>query len=235
MSRFTAILLAVFLSIPFAAHAQSESAFVGYAGLITTPVGGFTPVVSGKPNAGVKSTGLQLRVARWSFDGVDDNTTNIGAGLVLGRGRTRTVLEAGYLLSEGCNDCGIMMAGADLQYDLAQSTGSGATLVAMLNPAVGVGVPTEGGGSVVTVGLSLPLSASINAGTQLRVVPFVSPGFGFSWLSDSGDSQTGSRAMLGGGVSVGGQSSPLIVTVSARKIFLDGAPTIWGLGMGIAR
>ena len=235
MSRFTAGLLLVALSLPLAAHAQSESAFIGYAGLITTPVGGFTPVVSGKPNAGARSTGVQMRVARWAFEGVDDNTTNIGAGFVLSRGRSRTVLEAGYLISEGCDDCGIMMAGADLQFDLAQSAGSGATLVAMLNPAVGVGIPTEGGGAVVTVGLSLPLSASINAGSQLRLVPFVSPGFGFSWLSDSGESETGSRAMLGGGVSLGGQTSPVLVTVSARKIFLDGAPKIWGLGFSMGR
>lgn len=86
MSRFTALLLAVSFDAPVAAQAQSESDVIGYAGLVTTPVGAFTPVI-------------------------------------------------------------------------------------------GVGIPTEGGGSVVTAGLSLPLSASINAGTQLRVVPFVSPGF----------------------------------------------------------
>lgn len=41
--------------------------------------------------------------------------------------------------------------------------------------------------------------------------------------------------MLGGGVSLGSQTSPLLVTVSARKIFRDGAPTIWGLGLSMGR
>lgn len=165
------------------------------------------------------------------------NFTTIGAGLVLARGRARTALDVGFVNYDRCDaaDCGLIMAGADVQYDVKQFTGDNATFVVLLNPAVGVGVPRGGGASMLTAGMSVPLSASINAGSQLRLVPYVSPGFAFSRLADDGDSQTGSRATVAGGIGFGGQTSPLLVSFSARRIFFDGAPTIYSVGASFAR
>jgi hypothetical protein len=235
MSRVTAVLVAAALCLPVHTHAQSTGDFAGFFGLIFTPVGAFTPVASGKPNADARSSGVQFRVSKWQFAPDDDNTTNLGAGYVFTRGRARTAIEIGYVTNEQCDDCGLFMAGADVQYDLAQTTTSGATFVAALNPAIGVGIPREGGGNAMSAALSLPLSASINAGQKLRIIPFVSPGFGFGRLSGGGDAETGSRAMLAGGVSLGGQTSSMLLTAGARKIFLEGAPTIYGIGLVIAR
>lgn len=234
MSRLKTVVAMLALCLPHAASAQSENAFVGYFGLVFTPVGAFAPVVTGTLNAGATTKSVQLRVSTWQFDGADDRSTNIGAGLVLGRGRTRTALELGYIRNEQCSECGVLMAGADVQYDLAQSTGTSATLVAVLNPAFGMGIPTEGSGSVFTVRLGVPLSASISTGNSLRIVPFVAPGFGLSLITGSGDAETGYRATLAGGISLGSQSSPMLVSANVRKIFLEGSPTIYGLGVVFA-
>lgn len=238
MSRIRiALTLAVTATIafmPLASEAQSESAFVGWVGLIATPVGAFTPVVSGKPASG-KSLGLQARVSRWQFDVDDDNTTNIGLGVVLNRGRTRTVFELGASNVSGCGDCGMYMGGVDLHVDVAQQTSTSATYLLSVNPALGYGKPKEGDGSVLTLGLSVPMSASFNAGTSVRLVPFISPGLAASRLSSDGDSSNGSRAMLGGGLSIGGQQSPWIFTASARKVFLEETPTIYGIGLAFSR
>ena len=170
MFRITAALSTLMLSVSHDLHAQSESASAGFFGMILTPVGAFTPVVSGKPNTLARSTGAQLRLSRWQFGDGDDETTNIGAGIVLVRGRARTAIEVGYVRNEQCSECGVLMAGADLLFDLAHSTGSGPMLMASLNPAVGFGRPREGGGSAIGAGLSIPLSASLDAGSRLRVV-----------------------------------------------------------------
>lgn len=231
----TAVLgLAAIACAPLAIQAQSESAFVGWVGLVTTPVGAFAPVVTGRPLSG-KSFGVQVRTSHWQFAADDDNTTNVGVGAVINRGRTRTVLEVGTINVSGCGDCGAYMGGVDVHVDLAQKTNKGATYLVSLNPALGYGKPEEGGGSAFTLGLSLPMSASFNTGSSVRLVPFVSPGLAGSKLSFEGESSNGSRAMIGGGVSLGGQKSSWLVTASARKVFLEESPTIYGLGFSFAR
>ena len=227
--------IAMLIATPLATHAQSESAFAGWVGLVMTPVGAFTPVVTGRPAAGNRSTGLQVRTSRWQFAEDDDNTLNIGVGGVLNRGRTRSVLEVGMIKQADCSECDVFMAGVDLTVDLAQKSSGSTTWLVGLNPAFGYANPKEGSGNALTGALSLPLSASINTGSSVRFVPFVSPGYGFSRISGEGESSTGSRGMVAGGVSIGGQKSPWLATISARKIFLDETPTIFGVGLAFAR
>lgn len=238
MSRIRiALTLAVNAAIafmPLVSEAQSEGAFVGWVGLIATPVGAFTPVVTGRPASGT-SLGLQARASRWHFAANDDNTTNTSVGAVFNRGRTRTVLELGAANVSDCGDCGTYMGGVDLHVDVAQRSSTSATYLLSVNPALGYGKPKEGDGSVLTLGLSLPMSASFNSGSSVRLVPFLSPGFAASRLSSDGESSNGSRAMLGGGLSIGGQQSPWLVTASARKIFLEETPTIYGIGLSFSR
>lgn len=218
-------------------NAQSVSAVAGWVGLINTPVGALTPVVTGRTAASSPGTGAQIRVSNWQPNNSDDNTTSLGLGLVVNQGRARTVFEVGYITRTGCDECGGYMGGIDMQLDLAQSSvanGASSFMVA-LNPAVGVGVPEKGGSSVVTGGLSLPVSASVNAGANLRMVPFVSPGVSYSRFNGGGSSQTGSRAMVSGGLSVGSQRSAMLFTASARKVFIEDSPMIYGLGLVFAR
>lgn len=233
----TRSMVVALLMLPQVARAQSESAYVGFFGLAATPVGAFTPIISGRSASTQSGAAFQVRAANWSFDRSDESVTNIGVGAVIPRGRTRTTLEVGYGTTSNCDQCGVFMAGADVQFELTSPSASttGASVLVALNPALGLGVPQEGSGSAITAGMSLPVSASFNAGTSLRLVPFISPGFGFSRVSGEGDAQTGSRAMLAGGVSIGGQKSPVVVTASARRIFLDDAPTMYGIGLMIGR
>ena len=227
--------IATITCTPVVIHAQSESALVGWAGLVNTPVGAFAPVITGRPTSGNRSFGLQVRTSQWQFSEFDDNTRNIGLGAVLNRGRTRTVLELGAIKKKDCGECDVFMAGLDMRVDLAHSIKGRTTYLVAANPALGYGVPSEGSGNAFSIGLSVPVSASINAGSSVRLVPFLSPGYGGARFSGGGESETGSRAMLAGGLSLGGQKSAWLVTASARKIFLEEAPTIYGIGFTMTR
>ena len=229
------VAISVFICTPLVAQAQSVSAIVGWAGLISTPVGAFAPVITGRPASGNRSFGLQVRTSQWQFAENDDNTRNIGVGGVFNRGRTRTVLELGMIQKKDCSDCDVFMAGVDMQVDVAQRSKGRTTYLVAINPALGYGKPSEGSGSALSGAFSVPVSASIKTGSSVRLVPFVSPGFGGARLSGEGESETGSRAMLAGGLSIGGQKSPWVVTASARKIFLEETPTIYGIGFAITR
>lgn len=69
MSRLSAVLVGVALCVPPVVHAQFApgGAAIGYAGLLSTPVGAFAPIVTGKLNAGSRSTGAHARVARYDL------------------------------------------------------------------------------------------------------------------------------------------------------------------------
>jgi hypothetical protein len=66
------------------------------------------------------------------------------------------------------------------------------------------------------------------------VTPFLAPGVGFGRISGGGDSETGVRTMLGGGITVSGLG-PLQITASVRKVFLEEAPTLYGFAIGFGK
>ena len=83
--------IATITCTPLVTQAQSERALVGWAGLLTTPVGAFAPVITGRPASGNRAFGLQVRTSQWQFGEYDDNTTNIGIGassIAAGRARS---------------------------------------------------------------------------------------------------------------------------------------------------
>ena len=223
---------------PLESRAQSESAVVGWIGLITTPLGAFTPHAPTSAAPRGTSIGVQARYSHWQFDADDDNTTNVGAGLVIRRGAVRSAIELGRRSVKGCGDCASLMGGVDVHVGLLDRPLGGPVEIGVaINPALGYGQPESGesDGNAIAGALSVPVSLSVGAGSGLRVVPFVSPGFGFARLSGGGESSTGSRAMLSGGLALAGANTPVQLTASARRIFLDGAPTILGVGISVGR
>jgi hypothetical protein len=224
---------------PVQSHAQGESELAAWIGLITTPVGAFTPLAPTPRSAqGRTPIGVQARYSHWQFDEDDDNTNNFGAGLVIGRGPVRAALELGWRTVKDCGDCGHVMGGVDVEVGLLERTLDGAvTLGVALNPALGFARPGNRGNEITTLAgaLSVPISLSIPAGAVLRVVPFVSPGFGVGRVSGGGESSTGSRAMLAGGLAVGGLRAPVQLTASARKVLIADSPTVLGLGLSLGR
>jgi hypothetical protein len=226
-------------AVPRESEAQSENAFVGWIGLVTTPVGAFTPYApAGTAARGGTSVGVQARYSHWQFAADDDNTTNVGAGLVIGRGALRTAIELGRRTVKDCDDCASLMGGLDMHVGLLERALDGSmTLGLAINPALGFGQLGDSEDDVTSLAgaLSVPISLAVRAGSGVRVIPFVSPGFGLARLSGDGESSTGSRAMLSGGLALAGVNMPVQLTASARKIFMEEAPTVLGVGVSIGR
>lgn len=215
------------------AAAQSEKDFAGWVGLITTPVGALPPVIP-------TTTGMafQARYGHWQFASDDDNTSNYGIGLSLGAGRSRATVVLGYTTTKDCTDCGQMMAGFELHVPLVQGGGTQAGGIGIaLNPAVGYAKTTASDAelSFLSIAVSLPISVSVPLGASARIVPFVSPGAGMGRISGSGESQSGTRMLLGGGVVLADAVPRLQITGSFQKIFIDHGVTMFGLALTLGK
>ncbi|MDQ2766478.1 MAG: hypothetical protein M3Y30_04910, partial [Gemmatimonadota bacterium] len=86
-----------------------------------------------------------------------------------------------------------------------------------------------------TASTSAPLSLAIGRHSGIQLVPFVSPGFGWGHISGGGESASGSRFMLGGGLGIVGISSGVGLTLGAQKIFVDGGKTVFGAGITLSK
>jgi hypothetical protein len=69
----------------------------------------------------------------------------------------------------------------------------------------------------------------------MQVVSFLAPGFGYGRLAEGDENESGTRAALGGGVGLLNIGGGLGVNLGFRKIFLEEAPTQWGLGLSWSR
>lgn len=223
--------------------AQSENAVAGWVGLIVTPIGGLAPVILTTPRDGIsRGIGAQVRVSHWQFADDDDNTRNMSVGVTLPTGSGRATIEIGRTSKKGCPDCGATMAGAEMTFPLRSRTSaaSGATpseVEVGINPAIGYMTQSNDGETVSAMGfaLSIPVAFAVPVGAHARLVPFLSPGAGLGRVSGGGDSITGTRLMLGGGLALAGVGPGLQFTGSFRKIFMDGGPTVFGLGLTLGQ
>ena len=226
--------LAVALTLPTGrADAQTISEIAGWGGLMVTPVGALTPMGPAIA-ADTAPYRFQMRYGHWQFDTDDDNTHNLGLGIGLRTGHARTTFEFGYSHKTDCSGCNSWMLGADVDIPLTPApSGNAVGWRIALNPALGFAKPSDGSGSAASAAVSLPVSAALPM-SQWILAPFVSPGYGYGRLSGDGDSEGGTRAMLAGGVTLASTQSQVRVTFSARKIFLEHAPTVFGLGFSFA-
>jgi hypothetical protein len=238
----TAIAVAVVVSAS-PASAQSDRAFAGWIGLITTPVGALPPVVSmNAAGAAPRGVNVQARYGHWQFDDDDDNTNNIGVGVSVPTGRSRTTFELGWSSKSDCSDCSAILGGVDVTIPVTPELGGqqasrGSTIAVAINPAVGFMKPTgeDADGTALSLAVSVPLSASFSIGEHARFIPFLSPGGGLGRISGSGDSETGVRAMIGGGVAFADIVPGVQVTGSFRKIFIDGGVTMYGIALTLGK
>jgi hypothetical protein len=67
----------------------------------------------------------------------------------------------------------------------------------------------------------------------MSVIPFISPGIGYGRVFAGGESAGATRNLLAAGISAARDGSTLRLTISARKIFIEGAPTVYGIGLSI--
>ena len=236
MMLWSVTIAALFLlaGLPSQAQAQSSSAFAGWVSLVTTPVGAFAPsVYVAPPPTAERRWGAQARYGHWQFASDDDNTTNLGIGAAFTAGDGRLSVEVGRTTKKDCSDCDAYLVGSELHLPLVATEGG---IAVTLNPEVGF--MNESGNSdfsAFAAAVNVLLSYPVTAGSNTRVVPFVSPGVGFGRVSGGGSSETGQRIIVGGGAAFVNVESGLQLTASLSKIIIDDGATVFGIALGYGR
>jgi hypothetical protein len=234
MKKFiTAVAAASLVGFAMPAQAQEENDVIAFFALIMTPHGALPSVASGPATAGPS---LDVRYGRYSFDGSDYSINNIGVGGNFAAAGGRMGIMLGIVSGE--DDDNAKMAGIDYNRSLMSrpvgaSTSSSISLA--LHPALGYGKADEGDLNAMSAALDIPVQLSMAAGKTMQFAAHLAPGFGYGRLSANDESESGTRATLGGGVSLLNVGGGVGVNLGFRKIFLDEAPTQWGLGMSWSR
>jgi hypothetical protein len=232
MRTFTRLLvLMAMVAAVRAAHAQSEGAAVAYVALLFTPTGGVSPVAKqwmlSDPRTGI---GADVQWGHISGNGASFNTVTGGVTIPFAAGRADIGLSTGYFKpSCDAGSCdGNLVAGGVVEGRLLQSRVQSATFALGVSGRVGFAKPS--GETVWSAAGGMPLSLAIGNRAGLQVVPFVTPGFGWGRASGGGNSVSGTRLMIGGGVGVLSSSSGLGFNVGAQKVFINGGKPVFGAG-----
>lgn len=230
--------LVIAVATPDVARAQSEKDFAAWFAMMLTPVGSLPPmVIVPTMKAGVRAPTFAGRLGRWAFPG--DNLTNYTFGATMVAPVATKALLSGTLayMKPGCaagDTCdGTLMLGADIEAPFAESMSTQATgktiLSASLKGSLGYGrFLGSGGGNAISLVGFVPLSVRYVMASNSTLSAFLSPGFGIGNVSDSGNSEQGTRPLLGGGAAWS-SATGVGIHLSAQKVFIDGGPTMWGL------
>jgi hypothetical protein len=80
------------------------------------------------------------------------------------------------------------------------------------------------------VGLPISLVSGSRARDEMRIVPFITPGFGFGGIR-GGDSPSGSALMLGGGIGIYNRSSSVALSFGFQHVAVEDSGTLIGLAL----
>jgi hypothetical protein len=219
--------LTVMAASPARGAAQDLGDFAAYAALIFTPIGGFVPL---PPTTGAASgSAFVIRYGNLDSGGGGGSLHNISLGGDIAMERGRLGLTLGAMTCDGCD--GNVMAGVDYTAMLTQDV-----LTIGLRPALGFWKALDdGGGSALSLGLSLPVGAKLGGVTGPYFVPYIVPGFGYGRVSDDDDSEGGTRPMLGGGFSIAARQSTFALHLGFQKVFIEDGDMSLGLGLSFGR
>lgn len=222
MYRITAVAVAGALVMGSTASAQSTGDFAAYFALSVTPVGAL-PLMA-------RSTMFDETPAPASFTaryGNQQNLHNFGIGGDFRVGSSgRASVTLGLVACDGCE--GTPMLGADYIAPLVRS----AVFTVAINPSVGFSSQMEGDGAAVAAGVGLPIAVAMG-GAGGQVAAFLSPGIAFGLVNGSGESVSGTRPMLGGGIGL--RFGRATISGSAQKIFIEEGDIQFGLGIAVSR
>ena len=222
-----------------AVHAQDAGDYAAYIALIFTPAGGLAPT---PPRAAGSPTAFQLHYGYMSepFFEPDESTHRFALTADVRAGAARVGFTAGYLMNCGGGSCAstdrAVMLGASASgtlFSRADGAGSGGTNWSLgANGSIGYAFPTgeESDFGMLSVAAGLPLS--LTAGTRGQFIPFLVPGVGWGRVSGGGESESGVRFLLGGGLGFASKSGALNVSVGAQKVFIEEGATLIGVQLG---
>ena len=230
------------------AIAQSNGDIAAFNALMFTPLGALPPIMTSTISADVQRSGQFAFRYGYTSGGPRDvlfgrgDVNSFGFSGVLPMGLGSTVTLTGGVASPECDDCdpGLMLSiGGDMRLTTMPmgSASEAARLTISLNGEFGFGKPKLPLGIVSSVwsgAVGLPIglvSGGRNAG--MRIVPFITPAFGFGNVdfADDLDSESGSRFMLGGGVGVYNRTSNVMLNLGFQYVAIDNGGTQIGLAL----
>ena len=235
MKKIFAIAASALVLTASTMSAQEEGPSVGdvvaYTAINMTTVGTLPPLAT-NTLAAAGGIGWHLQYGRMNW-GEDVNTNAIAGGVDLGLGSGRLSLTAGYHMTD---------FGADIEGDSHLMIGtrySQQLAGAALNPTSrwAIGIEADLGFGflpedvkAMVVGAGLPVKLTF--GRNVKVSPFVTPGFGYGRLSAEGESESGTRFMVGAGLGLG-LANGVGVNFGMRKAFIEDGKAQYGLGVTI--
>lgn len=234
MKKFITAVAAAALVVGASAPASAQNAgdVAAFGALISTPYGAL-PAVASHSNAGFA---LDVRYGRYSIDAIDLDISTIGLGGNFNLAGGRMGLMYGRT---SCKDCdGANMGGVDYNRSLMSApvgASTSSTFSLGLHPAFGYGKASNSDVKSMSFAVDMPVAVSFGSNAGMQVVSFIAPGFGYGRMSDDLGSESGTRAALGGGIGLLNIGGGLGMNLGFRKIFLDEAPTQWGLGLSWSR
>ena len=241
MRSFNATLVCLSLCAVATAGAQSRSDAAAAVSLQFTPIAALPPLATSTIQAEVQrgvALGIRYGYLSRPGEGADANNLGISAILPVGLGATVSLTAGMFALTcDGC-DPGLMLSiAADRRLgDLVLGSGrDGSRLQFALNGELGYGQPqgtSLADGSVMSgmVGIPISLISGSRNRDEMRIVPFVTPGFGFGTVR-GGDSPSGSALMIGGGVGIYNRSSSVAFSFGFQHVAVRDAGTMVGLSL----
>jgi len=232
MKALLPVLLVVFgvvTATPAAAQSVGDAA--AYFALLSVPQGAVPPILS-EPmlDRVMRSMDIALRYGHVSLDGGGLNNYDVRLGFPLGT-KAMFGVNAGYqdLTCRGSCD-GHVMIGANVEGRLTSAPiGNGADAAKLtigLNGEAGLGRQS----GITVVGLTAGLPIALVAGTPtLRIAPFLTPALGFGHATIDGNSDSGERFLLGGGVTFESLTSGIGANIGFQKVFITRGKTMFGL------
>ena len=227
MRRFLLLAGTVILACPTTtALAQDEGDVAAFFALLTTPVGALPPSITPAMLGDDTGRRFGMRYGTYEFDFLE-RFHNIGVTLT----DPRLGVSVAYLTCDGCD--GAVMVGVEFDPILARGTlggtaASGAWTIG-LRPTIGYATGTDDpfGDNIFSVGGGLPGAIAVPL-SDGKLVAFVEPGIGVGMINSEGESESGFRFLFGGGIGYVGRMFG--VHAGFQKIFLEDAPTQWGVG-----
>lgn len=245
MRKF-AIVLTSLSSLGLAASAQAQGPSAGdlaaYAALSVTPVGAMTPIVTssmlGRVQQGYAIAGQYGHI---SDNGVSANMFGANVSMPL----AGVTVGGTFGFVSPSSNTGMksnMMLGLNAESNLgawALTQGKNANLFTLglrgdlgwANPDDGLGTNTTA--TALSFAANAPLALVLKNG-DLTWAPFVTPGFGWGRISESGASESGTRFLMGAGLGVSHRNG-WGVSVGMQKVFIDQGKSVFGLNVSYGR
>jgi hypothetical protein len=224
---------AALAAAPTSARAQSEGAFIAYAALNATPPGAFAPIVTPTMLGDILTgPGFVMRYGR--VDLFEDAANNFAVTLLLPSGpRTTVNLTAGYWNPdcEGCDGHPVLGAGMDGRLAVAplSDVREAAQVIVGISGELGFAKPEDVTFLSATIGL--PVSLVVRTTTGLRIAPFLTPAFGVGYATGGGQSESGTRFMIGGGIGIQ-SAAGFLLNAGFQKVLIDEGRTTIGVNAG---